>query len=86
MILTNCAACAAPLAHDAPGCGVCATRYCGEACRLDAQRGGHNEVCLTIHDGGNAEQFYADENYKQAVAVAVEACADDTEGQTCYIC
>ena len=37
MIITNCAACAAPLAHDAPGCGVCATRYCGEACRLDAQ-------------------------------------------------
>ena len=27
MILTTCAACAAPLAHDAPGCGVCATRY-----------------------------------------------------------
>ena len=43
-------------------------------------------MCLTIHDGGNAEQFYADENYKEAVAVAVEACADDTEGQTCYIC
>merc|ERR1712060_1026531 len=24
--------------------------------------------------------------YKEAVAVAVEACADDTKGQTCYIC
>ena len=23
---------------------------------------------------------------KEAVAVAVEACADDTKGQTCYIC
>merc|ERR1719343_567336 len=24
--------------------------------------------------------------YKEAVAVAVEACADDTKGQKCYIC
>merc|ERR1719331_3108065 len=24
--------------------------------------------------------------YKEAVAVAVEACADDTKGQTCFIC
>ena len=32
-------------------------------------------------------RFYlwrADEKYKEAVAVAVEACADDTKGQTCY--
>ena len=28
MILTNCAACAAPLAHDAPRCVRCHTRYC----------------------------------------------------------
>ena len=28
MILTNCAACAAPLAHDAPRCARCQTRYC----------------------------------------------------------
>ena len=27
MILTNCAACAAPLAHDAPRCVRCKTRY-----------------------------------------------------------
>ena len=27
MILTNCAACAAPLAHNAPRCVRCATRY-----------------------------------------------------------
>ena len=75
MILTTCAACAAPRAHDAPGCGVCATRYCSEACRLDGQRGGHNEVCLAIHDGGNAEQYHADKKYEEAAAVAVEACA-----------
>jgi hypothetical protein len=28
MILTNCAACAAPLAHDAPRCVRCKVRYC----------------------------------------------------------
>ena len=39
-----------------------------------------------IHRGGNAEQYHADKKYKEAVAVAVEACAEDTKGQTCYIC
>ncbi len=29
-------------------------------------------MCLAIHDGGNAEQFHANEKYKEAVAVAVE--------------
>ena len=28
MILTNCAACAAPLAHNAPRCVRCKLRYC----------------------------------------------------------
>ena len=28
MILTTCPACAAPLAHDAPRCVRCHTRYC----------------------------------------------------------
>jgi len=28
----------------------------------------------------------ADQKYKEAVAAAVEKCADDTKGQTCYIC
>ena len=31
MILTTCAACAAPLAHTAPRCIRCQTRYCNEA-------------------------------------------------------
>ena len=29
---------------------------------------------------------YADQKYNEAVAAAGEACADDTAGQTCYIC
>ena len=32
MILTNCAACAAPLAHTAPRCVRCHTRYCNQTC------------------------------------------------------
>ncbi|CAH0367363.1 unnamed protein product [Pelagomonas calceolata] len=43
-------------------------------------------MCKKIHRGGNAEQYNADKKYKEAVAEAVEECADDTKGQTCYIC
>jgi len=39
-----------------------------------------------MHRGGNAQKYHADTKYKEAVAEAAEACADDTKGQTCYIC
>ena len=78
MILTTCAACAAPLAHDAPRCVRCRTRYCNKTCQHDHWRRGHKQICKKIHRGGNAEQYHADKKYKEAVAVAVEACADDT--------
>ena len=77
MILTNCAACAAPLAHDAPQCVRCLTRYCNEICKATAHWRGHGQICEEIHRGGNAEQYHADKKYKEAVAVAVEACAED---------
>ena len=86
MIITNCAACAAPLAHDAPRCVRCKTRYCNSTCQHDHWRRGHKQTCKKIHRGGNSEQYNADNKYKEAVAVAVEACADDTKGQKCYIC
>jgi len=87
MILTNCAACAAPLPHKAKQCSRCKTRYCGPACqRQHWERGGHDALCKKIKKGGGAEQYYADKKYKEAVAEAAEACADDTKGQTCYIC
>ena len=35
MILTNCAACAAPLAHDAPRCVRCKVRYCNRTCQRE---------------------------------------------------
>ena len=34
MILINCAACAAPLAHNAPRCVRCSTRYCNKTCQM----------------------------------------------------
>ena len=86
MIITNCAACAAPLAHDAPRCVRCKTRYCNSTCQHDHWRRGHKQICKKIHRGGNAEQYHADNKYKEAVAEAAEACAEDTKGQTCYIC
>ena len=85
MILTTCAACAAPLAHNAPRCVRCQTRYCNKTCQHDHWRRGHKQMCKKIHRGGNAEQYHADKKYKEAVAEAVEACAEDTKGQTCYI-
>ena len=43
-------------------------------------------MCKKIHRGGNAEHYHAAQKFKEAVAEAVEACAADTKGQTCYIC
>ena len=46
MILTNCAACAAPLAHNAPRCVRCHTRYCNANCQHDHWRRGHLRAAL----------------------------------------
>ena len=40
-------------------------------------------MCKKIHRGGNAEQYNADKKYKEAVAVAVEACAEDATFADC---
>ena len=88
MILTNCAACAATLPHKTKQCSRCKTRYCGPACQKqhwDAA-GGHKDLCKLIKKGGGAEEYHADKKYKEAVAVAAEKYADDTKGQTCFIC
>ena len=72
MILTTCAACAAPLAHNAPRCVRCWTRYCDSTCQHDHWRRGHKQICKRIHRGGNAEQYHANKKYKEAVAEAVD--------------
>ena len=87
MLFTLCTACAAPLPEDAVRCAACATGYCSERCeRYDRRRGGHGKICGAIASGGGAEQYQADKKYDEAVAAAVEECAEDTAGQTCYIC
>jgi hypothetical protein len=88
MILTNCPVCAAPLPPtSAKQCSRCKTRYCGPECqKTHWEEGGHDKLCRKIRKGGGAEQYHADTRYKEALKVAVEKCAEDVKGQTCYIC
>ena len=88
MILTQCAVCATELGLSlGKKCGRCSTRYCGAECQKQHwEEGGHDKLCKKIKKAGGAEQYNANKKYTEAVAVAVEKCADDTKGQTCYIC
>ena len=88
MILTLCPACAAPLpGTSAKQCSRCKTRYCGPACQEQHwKEGGHKDQCKQIKRGGGAELYHANTKYVESVAVAAEACAEDTKGQTCFIC
>jgi hypothetical protein len=88
MILTQCAACAAPLGLSlGKKCGRCSTRYCGPACQVQHwKEGGHDNICKKIKKAGGAEQYNANTKYTDAVAAAAKKCAEDTKGQTCYIC
>ena len=88
MILTQCAVCATDLGLSlGKKCGRCNTRYCGAECQKQHwEQGGHDKLCKLIKKSGGAEQYNANTKYTEAVAVASEACADDTKGQTCYIC
>ena len=88
MILTQCAVCATDLGLTlGKKCGRCSTRYCGPECQVQHwKEGGHDKLCKTIKKAGGAEQYNANKKYSEAISVAAEACAEDTKGQTCYIC
>ena len=88
MILTQCAVCATELGLSlGKKCGRCSTRYCGPECQVQHwKEGGHDLLCKKIKKAGGAEQYHANNKYAEALAVAVEKCAEDTKGQTCYIC
>ena len=88
MILTQCAVCATELGLTlGKKCGRCSTRYCGAECQVQHwKEGGHDKLCKQIKRSGGAEQYNANKKYSEAVAVAATACAEDTKGQTCYIC
>jgi tetratricopeptide (TPR) repeat protein len=87
MILTQCPVCAVQLpSTNAKQCSRCKTRYCGPECQKTHWEGGHDKICRKIKKAGGAEQYNANKRYTEAVALAVKKCADDTKGQTCYIC
>ena len=87
MIRTICDGCAAPLPARPKQCARCKTRYCGPACQAQHwNEGGHKDLCRKIKKGGGAEKYNADQEYTEAAKVAIAACAEDTKGQTCYIC
>ena len=88
MILTQCAVCATDLGLTlGKKCGRCSTRYCGPECQVQHWKdGGHDNLCKQIKKAGGAEQYNADQRYAKAVSVAAEECAEDTKGQTCFIC
>jgi tetratricopeptide (TPR) repeat protein len=88
MILTQCAVCATELGLTlGKKCGRCSTRYCGAECQVQHwKEGGHDTLCKKIKKAGGAEQYHANKKYTEAVTVAVEKCAEDTKGQTCFIC
>ena len=88
MILTQCAVCATELGLSlGKKCGRCSTRYCGAECQVQHwKEGGHDKLCKPMKKAGGAEAYNANKKYTEAVAVAAEKCAEDTKGQTCYIC
>ena len=88
MILTQCAVCATELGLSlGKKCGRCSTRYCGADCQKQHwEEGGHDKLCKKIKKAGGAEQYHANKKYAEALTVAAEVCAEDTKGQTCYIC
>lgn len=44
------------------------------------------DLCKKIKKRCGAEQYNADNKYKEAVKVAAEEVKDVTKGQTCFIC
>ncbi len=77
MILTNCAACAAPLAYDAPRCARCDTRYCKLAFREtyaellfiseNASRDDQHEAVAVIADATKARRRIFGSNHPYTI-------------------
>ena len=45
---------------------------------MEHRRRGREQICEEGRRGGGAEEYHAEKKYKEAVAVAVAKCADDT--------
>ena len=88
MILTKCAACATELGlTSAKKCSRCKTHVLrGRLARKSIGKKAATTSSAKDKRAGGAEQYNANQKYAEAVAVAAEKCAEDTKGQTCYIC
>ena len=88
MILTQCAVCAAELGPSlGKKCSRCSTRYCGPACQVQHwEEGGHDKLCRKIRKGRRRRAIQRKYEVYGGRSPAAEACAEDTKGQTCYIC
>jgi hypothetical protein len=78
MIITTCAACAAPLAHDAPRCVRCQTRYCDNSCLKQCRGDSPTSFCEARYRQGGAEQFYANRRAAEAAEEAGDAYAHES--------
>ena len=80
MILTQCAVCAADLGLSlGKQCSRCKTRYCGAECQVQHWKdGGHDQLCKNKKAGGAEQYQRRNKKCTEAVAVAAEACAEDT--------
>ena len=84
--VSTCASCAEPIPPTSQRCSRCHSRYCGPACQTQHWAAGHKDLCKKIKKRGGAEQYNADNKYKEAVKVEAEECKEFTKGQTCFIC
>ena len=84
MLPTTCACLRGPALHEARD--VRQVRDADIAAPADTATGEAATAGSARRSGGagGAEQYNADKRYAEAVEVAVEECAEDTEGQTCH--
>ena len=87
MILTQCAVCATDLGLTlGKKCGRCSTRYCGAACQEQHwKEGGHDKLCKPIKKQAAPNSTMRIRSTRRP-SQSRRACAEDTKGQTCYIC
>ena len=84
MILTNCAACAAPLAHNAPRCVPVSTRYCNKTCQhATANR---SKACEKYTAAATQSNTTPTKNTRRPSRSRSRGVSNDTKGQTCFIC
>ena len=62
MILTTCPACAAPLAHDAPRCVRCKTRYCNKLASMTTGAAATPDF-VNVFTAVATKQYHADKKY-----------------------